>query len=60
MKHLPVSLAGAVTWVLLTSCSLTPEVSGKLGPGCQAGTAMAAFTVNAITGPDKGKTLCYI
>lgn len=39
----------------------SPLLAGeKLLSGYQPGESLAAFPVNDITGPNKGKTLCYV
>ena len=42
------------------SIPLVAQAKDKPKSGCKAGEGLVPFQVKAITGADKGKTLCYI
>ena len=42
------------------SMPLVAQAKDKPKSGCKAGEGLVPFQVKAITGADKGKTLCYI
>lgn len=53
MKHAAVPAAALM--IAFGAVALAGDVESGLEPGAQAG----AFNVKDITGPEKGKTLCY-
>ncbi len=55
LRH--VALAAAVVSVLLASVAV-PAFAGDTG--LKEGDKTAAFQVNDVTGPNKGKQLCYV
>ena len=44
---------------LATSCTAADDDS-KVASGLPVGTGVPAFNVQAVTGPQKGSTLCYV
>ena len=44
---------------LLSCLSLVGDEKGKLESGCKKGEGVPAFQVKDVTGPSKGKQLCY-
>ena len=53
------SSALAASLVLLTLPALHAGEK-KLESGCKAGEGVPTFTVKDVTGPNKGRSLCYV
>ena len=54
MRHLPLVAVG-----LLVACSSARVSADELKSGLQPGDKAGAFNVKDVTGPRKGKSLCY-
>ena len=56
MKQLSIG----ITLTILLVAQASAGEKKRLDPGCKAGDSIGVFTVTAITGKDKGKSLCYV
>jgi hypothetical protein len=53
------SLTWALPAVVVAAVVAGASIAGDVQSGVQVGDFAAPFDVNDITGPNKGKTLCY-